>query len=76
MHCIERAPQRVKRFVRRRQNVFFISIRVLFQPPAPGRPMRLVRFFMHLEVRQPFRLSHSVKLLQSINLSRRNLRHL
>src|SRR5438552_2285191 len=44
-------------------NIFLISFRVLFQPPAPSRPMRLVRLFMDLEIRQAFRLRHAVKLL-------------
>src|SRR5438477_13197387 len=38
MHRIQRPPKRIQRFVRRRQNVFLISIGVFFQPSAPSRP--------------------------------------
>ena len=54
MYRIQRPPKRIQCLIRRRQNLFLIPIRVLFQPFAPSRPMRLVRFLMDREIRQPF----------------------
>src|SRR5882762_6011646 len=76
MYRIQRPPKRVQRLVRRRQNLFLIPVRVLFQPPAPRRAMRLVRFFMYLEVRQPLRLRHSFPTRRSSDLRRGDFRHL
>src|SRR6266404_570960 len=76
VHRIQRPPKRIQGLIRRLQDFFLIAARVLFQPPAPSCSVRLVRFFVYLEVRQPLWLSHAVKLLQPINLRRRNFRHL
>ena len=76
MHRVQRSPKRIQRLVRRRQNLILIPIRVLFQPSAPRRPVRLVRFLVHRKIRQPFRIRHTVEFLQSVDLRRRDLRHL
>src|SRR5260370_26781335 len=76
MHSVQRSPKRIQRLIRGLQNFFLVSAGVLFQPTPPSRPVRLVRFLVHLEVRQPFRLCHAIKLLQAIHLCRRNFRHL
>src|SRR5258708_7745718 len=60
MHRVQRTPKRIQCLIRRFQNLFLVAAGVLFQPPTPSCAMRLVRFFMYLEIRQPLGLRHSV----------------
>src|SRR6267142_2879890 len=76
VHGVQRTPQRIQRLIRGLQNLFLVAARMLFQPAAPRRTVRLVRFLVHLKIRQAVWLRHAVKSLQSINLRRGDLRHL
>ena len=71
MHRIQRAPQRVQRFIRRRQNLLFAACRMFRQPAAPRCPVRLVRFLVHRKIREPLRLLEPVEFPQALDLRRR-----